>query len=483
MGVMQIIALAAASLAIGRFGRGSKLLLLIVSAGVIYWVQPSTPLRQLDYWLPTLAFSLTVLTWAAAAPPGAGLERRSLPGILAVAGIAAATSISRDLGPLCCLTATRPPPVAAAAAAIISTALVAALIRAIPGARRFFSYALLFLLLILFIVLKTPSAAESASAAVRTLTGQPVELAGQADLVWLGYSFLAFRLIHILRDEQLGRLPSLTYQDLAAYALFFPTWTAGPIDRIQRWSADASQQPTAESALQSPASDRLEGGRRLLIGLFKKFVLADSLAVFALNPLNAAQTTSPLWMWVLLLGYTLRIYLDFSGYTDVAIGLGRLIGFRLPENFDRPYLKTNLTAFWNSWHITLAQWFRAYFFNPLTRSLRMGKPRLPVGLIIWISQVSVMALIGLWHGVTWNFLIWGLWHGMGLFVHNRWSDWLRPRTAMLDERPRLQTALRVAGWSATFLFVSLGWVWFALPDPPAALHVFTTLVGFQGAAR
>ena len=114
----------------------------------------------------------------------------------------------------------------------------------------------------------------------------------------------------------------------------------------------------------------LIGGKRIIIGIFSKFVLADGLALIALNNINSRQVNSTGWLWVMLYAYAFRIFFDFSGYTDIAIGMGQLLGIQLPENFEKPYLKQNLTLFWNSWHITLAQWFRAYFFNPLTRALR-----------------------------------------------------------------------------------------------------------------
>ncbi len=116
--------------------------------------------------------------------------------------------------------------------------------------------------------------------------------------------------------------------------------------------------------------DLLQGGLRIATGCFKKFVLADALSLFALNEVNAPLLKSSGWAWLLLYAYSFRLLLDFSGYTDIAIGLGSVMGFSLPENFHRPYLKADLTSFWNSWHITLAQWFRAYVFNPLTRALR-----------------------------------------------------------------------------------------------------------------
>jgi D-alanyl-lipoteichoic acid acyltransferase DltB (MBOAT superfamily) len=211
------------------------------------------------------------------------------------------------------------------------------------------------------------------------------------------------------------------------------------------------------------------------LGVFKKFVLADSLASFALNAVNAEQARGALWLWVLVYAYALRLYLDFSGYTDIALGLGRWLGIRLPENFDRPYTRPNLTLFWNSWHMSLTLWFRAYVFNPLTRALR-ARP-LPVPVIILITQLVVMGLVGLWHGVTANFVIWGLWHGLGLWVHNRWADFMKPRANLLDGRPALRRLGEWLGVALTFHYVALGWVWFALPSVSLALSVFRKLLG------
>jgi D-alanyl-lipoteichoic acid acyltransferase DltB (MBOAT superfamily) len=182
-------------------------------------------------------------------------------------------------------------------------------------------------------------------------------------------------------------------------------------------------------------------------------------------------------MWVILYAYAFLIYFDFSGYTDVAIGLGMLMGIRLPENFNRPYLQHNLTQFWNTWHMTLAQWFRAYYFNPLTRSLRASPRHIPVQWIIFIGQFSTMVLIGLWHGVTWNFAIWGAWHGLGLFAHNRWNEFVRVRLGQQPLQPRTQRLLGVGGILLTFNFVALGWVWFSLPTPELSLRVFSVLFG------
>jgi D-alanyl-lipoteichoic acid acyltransferase DltB (MBOAT superfamily) len=285
----------------------------------------------------------------------------------------------------------------------------------------------------------------------------------------------------VLREKQAGKLPVFTLPEFAAYALFFPAYTAGPIDRAPRFITELRQRFSSPAGFQAEArplavADTLMGGERILWGVFKKFVLADSLAIFALNAQNASQVQSAAWAWVMLLGYTLRIYLDFSGYTDTAIGLGQIIGLKLPENFARPYLQPNLTAFWNSWHMTLAQWFRAYYFNPLTRWLRTRPAKLSIGLVVFITQLSTMMLIGLWHGVTINFLMWGAWHGLGLFIHNRYLEWLRPYQDALEARPRLAQAMRLTGWAATFVFVMLGWVWFALPGFGQAITFFGKLI-------
>jgi D-alanyl-lipoteichoic acid acyltransferase DltB (MBOAT superfamily) len=306
------------------------------------------------------------------------------------------------------------------------------------------------------------------------MTGQSADLASALDIRWLGFSYIAFRLIHTLRDRMTGRLPDCSLREFVTYAVFFPAVTAGPIDRVERFVKELRSQPVRLS------DSVLPGGERLLAGIFKKFVLADGLAILALNAVNAGQVSGAGWTWLLLYAYSFRIYFDFSGYTDIALGLGRWAGITLPENFNRPYLQPNLTAFWNSWHITLAQWFRSYFFNPLTRALRASPRGVPLGIVILAGQLTTMALIGLWHGTTWNFLVWGCWHGAGLFIHNRWVEWSRGRIARLESRPLWKKTYTVASTLATFHYVVLGWVWFALPSVESSGKVFLRLIGATG---
>jgi alginate O-acetyltransferase complex protein AlgI len=223
-----------------------------------------------------------------------------------------------------------------------------------------------------------------------------------------------------------------------------------------------------------------EGLTRIAVGIFKKFIIADSLAIgMALNATNAEQATSTIGVWILLYGYALRLYFDFSGYSDIAIGIGMLFGIKLPENFDRPYLKNNITTFWQSWHITLSNWARFYVFSPLSRFLLTRQPKPSPIVVVLSTQMATMVVIGLWHGVTINFLIWGVWHGIGLFVHKQWSDRTRKWYRRLNDTPRLKQAWTVAGWFITFHFVVVGWVWFALPEFGQSLDVFGKLVGLN----
>ena len=253
--------------------------------------------------------------------------------------------------------------------------------------------------------------------------------------------------------------------------IFFPTITAGPIDKVQRFSKDLHQ------PLNLDLGNMGDAFYRIIIGLFKKYALADTLALIALNSQNADQIQSGGWGWILVYAYAFQLYFDFAGYTDIAIGLGKLLGIQLPENFNRPYLKPNLAQFWNNWHMTLTQWFRAYFFNPFTRSLRTRYRDLSPAWVILITQLSTMLLIGLWHGITWNFVAWGVWHGLGLFVQNRYSEWVKPRLSGWENRPRLQWGLNILNVLVTFHFVALGWIWFALPQVSLSLQVFTRLIG------
>ncbi|HUM70872.1 MAG TPA: MBOAT family O-acyltransferase, partial [Chloroflexota bacterium] len=370
--------------------------------------------------------------------------------------------------------------------------------------RHVYTAVILFIVFI-FVLLKTPALATAVAAAWRSLTGQQVALAAPSDLVWLGFSYVAFRLIHVLRDRQTGQLPddaaaALTLREFITYVLFFPSYIAGPIDRVERFVADLRQEEKTYSVMRNPYSvtdhalqitghaSRItdysartwQGSARILTGLFKKFVIADTLALgMSLTAVNAEQATSTFWLWVLLYGYALRLYFDFGGYTDIAIGIGILFGVKLPENFRRPYLATNITAFWQRWHISLSDWARFYIFTPLSRSLLRRKRRPSNTLILFTAHLTTMTVIGLWHGITPNFFIWGLWQGVALFAHKQWSDRTRKWYRGLAEKRWQKRGWTAVTWFLTFQYITLGWVWFALPTPQLALETFAKLFGIR----
>jgi D-alanyl-lipoteichoic acid acyltransferase DltB (MBOAT superfamily) len=447
-------------------------LLMGISVLAVYVLQPALPIRSLDFWLATITLVLTVLGWILTTPSDKLRERNNLVALAILFGIIVFADLTRYLGLEWTLTATLPPKLELL---MVFLALAALLLFCVAYFERLsptlFLASVIILLIGIFLILKIPSLATAVSEVIRYALGRPSTNAAATDLRWIGFSYIAFRLLHTIRDRQSGRLPVVTLPEYVTYVIFFPALTAGPIDRIERFIQDL-RRPISLSA-----EDLSIAGKRLVVGLFKKLVLADSLAIIALNSTNAVQTRTAGWMWVLLYAYTFQIFFDFSGYTDIAIGIGWFLGFRLPENFANPYIKPNLTQFWNSWHMTLTQWFRAYFFNPFTRFLRSSKHPMPVPAMIFLTQISTMILIGLWHGATWNFILWGLWHGVGLFVQNRWSGIIRPWAARLETRPALKMSLAVVSTFLTFQYVALGWVWFSLPDPVSSWQVFLKLFG------
>ena len=442
---------------------------MVASILAIYWLQPSTPIRHLDFWLPTTCLALTILTWILTRPKDTSDFRANIITGFVIAAVILLIGLTRYLGSVCCLTATRPPAIYEIFLAVTLITIFVILANRFAPGQVGWIYGCIILIIGLFVALKFEPLTKLMSIGLRAMNAQSVELASAFDIKWLGFSYVAFRLIHTLRDRVNGRLPELTLKEYVIYVIFFPAYSAGPIDRVQRFAQDL-QRP-----FQLSMDTALIGGKQIFLGMFSKYVLADGLALFALNSNNSSQVNSIGWLWVMTYAFAFRIFFDFSGYTDIAIGMGQLLGIQLPENFERPYFKQNLTLFWNSWHMTLAQWFRAYFFNPLTRALRSDTRNIPMPLIIFIGQLSTFILIGLWHGISWNYAIWGAWHGLGLFIHNRWSELIRSRVSNLDSRPRLKRLVGLGGILLTFHYVSLGWVWFALSKPAQSWNTFLKL--------
>jgi len=468
MSISQLFIIAAVAFLVGQLKKGRSLALLGISAFIIYWLQPPQEQITLTFWLPTATLVVTILAWLLTSTPEVRGWKQNFPAIAVLLAVIVLMDLNRYFQ-LESIFTTNTPRLQWVAPLVFILLVFVFLI----GRFREFPPVLFLIatigLIFLFVLIKVPSALNMLFEAASAFRGK--EASGLTSLSWLGFSYVAFRLLHTILDRKAGRLPPVSLAEYVDYVIFFPSFAAGPIDRLERFTRD----------LNNPVPLDREGwvdlGGRFFLGLFKKFVIADALAWIALNDVFAQQVNSAAWMWVLLYSYSLRIYFDFSGYTDIAIGLGRLLGVRLPENFASPYLKPNLTQFWNSWHMTLTQWFRSYFFNPLTRAMRSSKQPVPPYLMILVAQLGTMVLIGLWHGVTVGFVLWGLWHGAGLFIQNRWSDYAKGHMPRWANTPNGQRVLRYSGAFLTFNFVSLGWLFFALSTPVKVWGVMAILFG------
>jgi alginate O-acetyltransferase complex protein AlgI len=269
----------------------------------------------------------------------------------------------------------------------------------------------------------------------------------------LGLSYIAFQAISYLVDVYRGVVPAeRDWVNFSLYILLFPKILVGPISRYRRIASSLAE-PTISS------EEVAFGIRRFIGGLGKKVLIADTLAktVNAVFRLGAASVQTPI-AWMGLFAYALQIYFDFSGYTDMALGLGRMMGFRLEENFDFPYLSQSLGEFWRRWHISLSTWFRDYVFYPLERR------RLPF-FGQQINILIVFLLTGLWHGFTASFLLWGALHGFFLVLESLfWGRTLKKLFRPLRHLYALSAIL-------------LTWVVFRSPTPRFAWDFLRRLFG------
>lgn len=286
----------------------------------------------------------------------------------------------------------------------------------------------------------------------------------------VGISFITFqKLSYVLEVYKRRHEPFRRLQDYALYVFMFPQLLSGPIVRVGQIAgqiADRSQQENIEN--------RLLGFYRFVIGLAKKVLIADVLGVtvneiFALNSLQLSSGLA----WIGAIGYTFQIYFDFSGYTDMAIGLARMMGFRLPENFNFPYLSTSITDFWKRWHITLSNWLRDYVFLPVaySASRKLKKDRylkLRTDEILYIFAAAVTFVIcGFWHGAAWTFILWGAYQGVFLIFD---------RLFFLRFSKKIR---RVPSILITFFVILLGWVIFRSDSLDSAHFYLRRMFAFE----
>jgi len=274
----------------------------------------------------------------------------------------------------------------------------------------------------------------------------------------LGISFFTFQAIVYLVDLSRGNARLYTWQEFGAYISFFPHLIAGPIVRHDELVPQFALSPSRDGLY-----ERLgRGALLLLFGLAKKILIADPAALISDAGFAATTPLSCQEAWVAALAFSIQIYFDFSGYSDMAIGLAQMFGIRFPFNFDAPYRSISIAEFWRRWHITLSRLLRDYVYIPLGGS-RHGMPRQMVALI------ATMLLGGLWHGAGWTFVAWGALHGCALAIHHLW------RRANL-------TLPAPVGWILTLAVVIPGWVLFRAANFRVALAMFKAMLGLQAGA-
>ncbi len=295
---------------------------------------------------------------------------------------------------------------------------------------------------------------DNVNALLRTISSDAVTWTEIA--LPIGISFYIFQSITYAVDVYRGVNPPVKkISHYLLYILSFPQMIAGPIVKYNQIAHQLAER-------NETSDDRLLGFYRFCVGLGKKVLIANGLAVYADQVLNgdiAGSSTATVWVGVI--AYTFQIYFDFSGYSDMAIGLGRMIGFRFPENFDSPYLSRNISEFWRRWHMTLGAFMKEYLYIPLGGNRVKSVPRL------YVNLATVFMLSGLWHGASWNFVLWGAFHGLFLVLDRIFLVNLLNKTGV------------VVSTVITFFIVMIGWAIFRMENVEAMKMVLAKLFAFD----
>jgi alginate O-acetyltransferase complex protein AlgI len=274
-------------------------------------------------------------------------------------------------------------------------------------------------------------------------------------LFFVGVSYFTFKFIHFLIECQKKKITDLNFLTFLSYIFFYPGFFSGPINRYNSFAKSVASQTK-----QGP--NILEGSKRIVNGLFKKIVLGDFLfpySIAALDLNGASQVDIAIGIYT----YMFYIYFNFSGYTDMAIGCGKMVGIELPENFNYPFFKRNLQQFWANWHISLTAWLTDYIYWPLARKFRKVKKirKKPV-TISNICIVITFLICGLWHGDGLNFIIWGLYHGIGLAILNGYTQLIKKHSTQNIRKfvSKSPVAYGISNF-ITFQYVAFGFLLFA----------------------
>jgi alginate O-acetyltransferase complex protein AlgI len=264
-------------------------------------------------------------------------------------------------------------------------------------------------------------------------------------LLPLGISYIIFRCIHYIVEVYRRKVPRGSFIHFALYVLFFPTFLAGPVERFQRFHTQTME-------MKGPDLSSINQGLfRILLGIAKKFVLADNLIRWIIPALQSPESYPRLLVLLFIYGTAIQVYLDFSGYTDMALGVARLFGYLIMENFNRPFFQRNIALFWRNWHISVYSWIRDYFFFPLF-GYRASTLKIYIGIFL------TMVVFMLWHKGSLNFLILGVYNGLGLVLWQFFQEIKRRFPAV--RRGASKPFFHPVSIFLTFNFVSFGFLVF-----------------------
>lgn len=283
----------------------------------------------------------------------------------------------------------------------------------------------------------------------------------------IGLSYILFRLIHFLVDSNRKQIQEYNPLTFCNYIIFFPTFIAGPIDEYNNFSYWVKQKRNSYKVILVKA-----GVFRLVLGIVKKFFLVPLIINYSLD--FSLLESKFIWqegLLISLLLYSFYILFDFSGYSDIAIGTAYLIGIRMPENFNNPYFSRNLSDFWKRWHMTLSNFLFKYVFKPLVINLSQQFRKFPRLSITFLSYLLTFLICGLWHGTTINFVYWGLWHGFGLIFFKLWDVYIYRKHVAKLKHALFQKIYNWGAMAITFLFVTVGWLFFNYVSQDIAMIV------------
>lgn len=292
----------------------------------------------------------------------------------------------------------------------------------------------------------------------------------------LGISFFTFRMVSFCLDVYWGTVPcQYNFINVALYICFFPQISMGPISKYNDFSSQLSDRSFDADLF-------LDGVKRIIIGLAKKLIIANNIGgiVDILFEMNGSER-SVLLSWLGIIGYLVQLYYDFSGYSDMAIGIGQLLGFKTPENFRYPFVSKSVVEYWSRWHITLGTWLKNYLYTPIFRACQNRE--IPIGTCNILALLGVWLFAGVWHGARWNYLCYGLYYFAFIVLERLVEDHKKRRRKRLKLKKQPETLPQKIGAHLYFFTVMIfGQLLFRSKDLASFYHYFKSMFGLTGNA-